>query len=97
MAVTVALLTFCNSAAEVLPWNVVSPLYTAVMECDDPDTGSCAAVGVNVAHASGLGLQAEIAAGEPTLTLSILNCTVPVGTVDPDAGAMVAVNVGEAP
>lgn len=50
-----------------------------------------------MAHASGLGLQAETDVGEPTFVLSILNCTVPVGTVDPDAGAIVAVNVGEAP
>ena len=50
-----------------------------------------------LAQASGAGEQPLTVTGEPKGTASIANCTVPVGTVVPDAGATLAVKVIEVP
>jgi hypothetical protein len=69
----------------VLVVKLPSPEYIAVMEC-----GPTASV-VILAE---IALPPDSATGEPKLTPSILNCTVPVGVPDPGALAVaVAVNV----
>jgi len=50
-----------------------------------------------VAYASGLGEQLLIVTAEPKFVPSTRNCIVPVGTVEPDAGATFAVNVTDCP
>ena len=56
------------------------------------------AVAPLVAQAPGLGEQAASAIGEPKFTLSIWNCTVPVGIpAEESTGATVAVKLIESP
>ena len=50
-----------------------------------------------LAHASGVGLQGPMLIAGPEATPSILNCTDPVGAVEPDAGAICAVKVSPWP
>lgn len=50
-----------------------------------------------VAHASGEGEQLPIVTADPKFAESIWNCTVPVGTTAPDAGAILDVKVTDWP
>jgi len=64
-----------------------------VTECGPTDNVDV----TNAAHAWGLGEQELTFTGDPKFAPSITNCTVPVGLVVPEAGAMVAVNVTDCP
>ena len=87
-ATTVVLMTVCVSAGDVDVGNVLSPLYTAVIEC-------CAADRDEVAR---LACRAPFRVwGEPRLVPPSLNCTVPVGVPVPDCFVTVAVKVTDCP
>jgi hypothetical protein len=75
------------NAGEVLPLNVLSPLYAAVIECEPP-------VRLEVAKAA-----APLASStdEPSVVLPSLNVTLPVGVLDPDDVVTVTVNVTDCP
>jgi hypothetical protein len=83
--VELAFSTFCPPArVPVLGPNVASPLYSAATE--EVPTGGVEVMAIET-------VPPEMGAGLPTLTPSILNCTVPVA-VD---GVTVAVNVIDSP
>src|SRR5689334_15022701 len=82
-----ALLTFCVKAEEVLVAKLVSPPYTAVIECDVIDNAAV----VKVAWP-------ELRLPVPNVFVPSLNVTVPVGVPAPGATALtVAVNVTDWP
>ena len=83
--VVVAWLTVWDNAAEVLPANAASPLYTPVIECDPTTRPAVVRVAVPPANVT----------GAPRFPAPSLNCTVPVGVPEPDD--TVALNVTDSP
>ena len=78
--VEAAWFTTCDSAGEVLGAKLVSPLYTAVMEC-------VPTVSVEVVNVADPPLSVPV----PSVAVPFLNVTVPVGV--PEVAVTVAVNV----
>ena len=80
----------CDRTLDVLPEKLLSPPYTAVMECTEPATES-----VLVENVATPGF-APFRFPVPSVTAPSLNVTVPVGG-PPAAGVTVAVKVTEFP